>query len=173
MNVFNDGVDCNEVDFLIMIHPRSQPSSYQLSDFTLKGERKATMSIDPSTDYVFQVIAREDKGSEHGIDYKYSDMVTSYTNGTSSASNSRSAPVSAGATSTPSPPYELKDELNPPKLGQSSELSPLHYDDYDIEGAIESEDYDEKSPLPSNPWYIYECIPFIKVGFSVHNNFAT
>ena len=39
------------------------------------------MKIDPVIDYVFQVIAREDKGSEHGIDYKYSDMVTSYTNG--------------------------------------------------------------------------------------------
>ena len=25
-----------------------------------------------------QVIAREDKGEEHGIDYKYSDMITSY-----------------------------------------------------------------------------------------------
>jgi hypothetical protein len=28
-----------------------------------------------------QVIAREDKGEIHGIDYKYSDMITSYGNG--------------------------------------------------------------------------------------------
>ena len=48
-----------------------------MSDYTLKGERKATLKIDPDTDYVIQVIAREDKG-DVGIDYKYSDMVTSY-----------------------------------------------------------------------------------------------
>ena len=30
--------------------------------------------------FVFQVIAREDKGEVHGIDYKYSDMITSYGN---------------------------------------------------------------------------------------------
>ena len=28
-----------------------------------------------------QVIAREDKGEIHGIDYKYSDMITNYGNG--------------------------------------------------------------------------------------------
>lgn len=119
------------------------------------------MSIDPSTDYVFQVIAREDKGSEHGIDYKYSDMVTSYRNGTSSASHSRSAPVTASPQNGPK--VSETEEFNPSKPVQSSDLSPLHYDDYEIESAIESEDYSEKSSLPSNPWYIYECIPFIKV----------
>ena len=49
---------------------------YTLSEYTLKGERKATLKLDPNIDYVIQVIAREDKG-DVGIDYKYSDMVTS------------------------------------------------------------------------------------------------
>ena len=48
-----------------------------MSDYTLKGERKATLKIEPESNYVIQVIAREDKG-DVGIDYKYSDMVTSY-----------------------------------------------------------------------------------------------
>jgi hypothetical protein len=34
------------------------------------------LKLDPNIDYVIQVIAREDKG-DVGIDYKYSDMVTS------------------------------------------------------------------------------------------------
>ena len=68
--VFNDGPECTEVDFLIMNHPRKQLSAYKLSDFTLKGERSATLTIDPTLDFVFQVIAREDKG-DLGIDYKY------------------------------------------------------------------------------------------------------
>jgi hypothetical protein len=49
---------------------------YTLSEYTLKGERKATLKLDPNIDYVIQVIAREDKG-DVGIDYKYSDMITS------------------------------------------------------------------------------------------------
>ncbi len=42
------------------------------------GSREITMVIEAGVDYVFQVIAREEKGETHGIDYKYSDMVTSY-----------------------------------------------------------------------------------------------
>merc|ERR1719210_1560337 len=63
-----------------MNHPRKQLSAYKLSDFTLKGERSATITIDGTLDFVFQVIAREDKG-DLGIDYKYSPMITSYVNG--------------------------------------------------------------------------------------------
>ena len=69
-SVFQDGPECAEVDFLIMNHPRKQLSAYKLSDFTLKGERSTTLIIDPTQDFVFQVIAREDKGPK-GIDYKY------------------------------------------------------------------------------------------------------
>lgn len=32
--------------------------------------------MDVGGDYVFQIIARENKGPPHGIDYKYSKMVT-------------------------------------------------------------------------------------------------
>ena len=97
-SVFNDDDDCQNVDFLIMIQPRTNPSAYTLSDFTLKGQRSATLQLeDTNEDYVFQVrifkndfnhrmvstlllqvIAREDKGEVYGIDYKYSDMVNSY-----------------------------------------------------------------------------------------------
>lgn len=72
-----------------MTHPKSQPSAYQLTDFTLKGQRSATLQIDHDVDYVFQVIAREDKGKEYGIDYKYSDMVTSYVSGSAPGTTNR------------------------------------------------------------------------------------
>ena len=53
--IFNDGDGCDAVDFLIMTHPRDTPSAYTLSDFTLKGQRSATLQLDGDGDYVFQV----------------------------------------------------------------------------------------------------------------------
>lgn len=52
---FNDGPGCETVDFLIMTHPRDEPSAYTLSDFTLKGQRSATLQLENDGDYVFQV----------------------------------------------------------------------------------------------------------------------
>ena len=54
--VFNDGPECTDVDFLIMIQPKADPSTYTLSDFTRKGQRSATLKLaDSNADYVFQV----------------------------------------------------------------------------------------------------------------------
>ena len=53
--IFNDGDGCDAVDFLIMTHPRDTPSAYTLSDFTLKGQRSATLQLEGDGDYVFQV----------------------------------------------------------------------------------------------------------------------
>ena len=161
-DVFNDGQDCQDVDFLIMVHPKSQPSAYQISDFTLKGERQAVMKVDGQTDYVFQIIAREDKGSL-GIDYKYSDMVTSYVDGTFTESNSMSA--------TNLPSLENDHEHDDPKDPSPSllETSNLDYEDeIEVENVVAENEsgydaYDEVvGDDEPNPWYIYECIPFIK-----------
>ena len=54
-DVFNNGPGCEAVDFLIMTHPRDNPSAYTLSDFTLKGQRSATLQLEGNGDYVFQV----------------------------------------------------------------------------------------------------------------------
>ena len=54
-SVFNSGDGCDKVDFLIMTHPRDTPSAYTLSDFTLKGQRSATLQLEGDGDYVFQV----------------------------------------------------------------------------------------------------------------------
>ena len=55
-DVFNDGPQCSDVDFLIMIQPKEDPSTYTLSDFTRKGQRTATLRLlDPTADYIFQV----------------------------------------------------------------------------------------------------------------------
>ena len=57
VDVFNDGPQCTEVDFLIMIQPKADPSTYTLSDFTRKGQRTATLKlVDPTADYIFQVL---------------------------------------------------------------------------------------------------------------------
>ena len=53
--VFNSGDGCESVDFLIMTHPSDNPSAYTLSDFTLKGQRSATLQLEGDGDYVFQV----------------------------------------------------------------------------------------------------------------------
>ena len=57
-DVFNNGPGCESVDFLIMTHPRDNPSAYTLSDFTLKGQRSATLQLEGNGDYVFQVELR-------------------------------------------------------------------------------------------------------------------
>ena len=54
-SVFNSGDGCDKVDLLIMTHPRDTPSAYTLSDFTLKGQRSATLQLEGDGDYVFQV----------------------------------------------------------------------------------------------------------------------
>ena len=57
VDVFNDGPQCTDVDFLIMIQPKADPSTYTLSDFTRKGQRTATLKlVDPTADYIFQVL---------------------------------------------------------------------------------------------------------------------
>lgn len=140
-----------------MIHPKNQPSAYQLSDFTLKGERKATLKVDPETDYIVQVIAREDKG-DLGIDYKYSDMVTAASGGSSPTPYTSTATERQPVYTTAPPPIYAKPQTK--MLTAFPNPEPLQYDDaYDELEAPEetvSEDY------TSTPWYIYECVPFIK-----------
>ena len=55
----NSNPDCEEVDFMVMMHPRNKPSKYKISDFALKGQRTTTLHIEKDQDYVFQVIFRE------------------------------------------------------------------------------------------------------------------
>ena len=47
--------DCDEVDFMVMMHPRNKPSKYKISDFALKGQRTTTLYVEKDQDYVFQV----------------------------------------------------------------------------------------------------------------------
>eukprot|EP00095_Tigriopus_kingsejongensis_P006721 snap_masked-scaffold25_size650667-processed-gene-5.22 protein:Tk06721 transcript:snap_masked-scaffold25_size650667-processed-gene-5.22-mRNA-1 annotation:"hypothetical protein AaeL_AAEL007475" len=77
-DIFDGGSDCQLVDFMIKSHPRFKPAQYKLSDFTLKSQRSATVKVERGVDYVFQIIARENKGAQLGIEYKYSPMVTNY-----------------------------------------------------------------------------------------------
>lgn len=170
--VFKDNPGCTEIDFLIMNHPRKQLSAYKLSDFTLKGERSATITIDGSLDFVFQVIAREDKGSL-GIDYKYSPMITSYVNGQPPEDEEEEKPKkksvfldsNAWTPTTPGTTFTTistttttlpRTYLQPETKALS--LSPLHYETYDYDNAVSNSDSDYNP----NPWYIYECVPFIK-----------
>ena len=93
--VFPRGADCDNVEFLIKSHPLDAPSNYKLSDLTLKGKRTAVLAVPPGEDfifqvrihflcsslhYIFQVIARENKGPGIGIEYAYSRAATSVAN---------------------------------------------------------------------------------------------
>ena len=98
---FSNSRDCQKVDFLIKSHPRFQPAKYKLSDFTLKGQRTAVIRVETDGDYVFQIIAREDKGPPHGIDYKYSKMVTSYAKDWRRTSGFESSPPVTTTTQRP------------------------------------------------------------------------
>ncbi|XP_023346509.1 uncharacterized protein LOC111715424 [Eurytemora carolleeae] len=81
-DIFPKGTGCEDVDFLIKSHPLESPSNYKLSDFTLRGQRSATLTVPSGSDFIFQVIAREDKGSSVGIEYAYSRPATSLANPT-------------------------------------------------------------------------------------------
>ena len=92
--MFPKGADCDNVEFLIKSHPLDAPSNYKLSDLTLKGKRTAVLAVPPGEDfifqviffcyffllYIFQVIARENKGPGIGIEYAYSRAATSVAN---------------------------------------------------------------------------------------------
>jgi len=80
--VFPQGSGCDEVEFLIKSHPLDSPSNYKLSDLTLKGKRTAVLAVPPGEDFIFQVIARENKGPGIGIEYAYSRAATSVANPT-------------------------------------------------------------------------------------------
>merc|ERR1719348_2635503 len=79
-SVFPKGRECEEVEFLIKSHPLDSPSNYKLSDLTLKGKRSATLAVPRGKDFIFQVIARENKGPGIGIEYAYSRPATSLAN---------------------------------------------------------------------------------------------
>ena len=165
--IFNDGPDCKDVDFIIMIHPKNDPSAYQMSDFTLKGERKGTLKVDPEVTYVFQVIAREDKG-DLGIDYKYSDMIT---NPDSDDEDDVQPQKRRSRTTTPSynsiytTTTQSYNYLRPQTKALPSPTTysePLQY-----ENLVDDEDQflfeeDDQGASPASMWYIYECVPFIK-----------
>ncbi len=154
-SVFNDGPDCAEVDFLIMIHPKNQPSAYTLSDFTLKGERKATLKINSGVDYVVQVIAREDKG-DLGIDYKYSDMVTATLDGQSSSYTSSGAGSYQSVESTTRKTFltpQVKSLVSP----SFPDMEPLQFEEN-----VSTPQPEDDAVVDATPWYIYECVPFIK-----------
>ncbi len=89
---------------MVKSHPRFQASAYKLSDLTSKGQTAAIINVDPNADFVFQVIARENKGAALGIEYAYSAMVTSYAtdsrSGAHATGHAALAPAPATTTTT-------------------------------------------------------------------------
>ena len=126
--VAGDGPECADVDFLIRSHPRFQPSAYKLADFAPRGHKSAVLQIDGGTDYVFQVIAREDKGQRYGIDYKYSKMVTSYATDFGGNSGQGRQPVpQQPQMAVPRPQQQLRPQLSHPLVPRWMNLDLLLY----------------------------------------------
>jgi len=179
-NVFPKGRGCEDVEFLIKSHPLDTPSNYKLSDLTLKGKRSATMAVPQGEDFIFQVIARENKGTGIGIEYAYSRPATSVFNPSANQINSlkksiwiagdtrsgnvrgqrqqarttrRTTTATTTTTTRPPPATTVRTYIRPSVRSLGSQFSP-YMDDY------YSEEEDDE-PL-ANPWYVYECIPLLK-----------
>ena len=133
------------------------------------------MKVDPSVDYVFQVIAREDKGGIHGIDYKYSDMTVGYADGKTGenqgafASRARKEKATTASTSTTvksttTTTSAPRTYAQPQTKSLLPPIEPLQYADYGEPNGIFSQqsETDSHAGYDPNPWYIYECVPFIK-----------
>ena len=59
--------------YLVKYWPKSNPQDYQMTDLIDKQIYIAAIIVTPKVNYVFQVIAREDKGGILGIDYSKSN----------------------------------------------------------------------------------------------------
>merc|ERR1719348_2609467 len=169
-SVFPKGRECEEVEFLIKSHPLDSPSNYKLSDLTLKGKRSATLAVPRGKDFIFQVIARENKGPGIGIEYAYSRPATSVFNpSTSQVTRLKQSIWVAGDTRsgsargqmqqvrttrrTTTPTTTARTYIRPNVKSLGSQFSSL-FDDYYSE--------EEEEMSAANPWYVYECIPLLK-----------
>jgi len=175
--VFPKGRGCNDVEFLIKSHPLKEPANYKLSDLTLRGKRTAILAVPQGSDFIFQVIAREDKGTEIGIEYAYSRPATSLANpnkeqlgdlkkslwiagdtraskrtGRQSAATKRTyAPPST--TSTTTPRTYLKPSVKSLDMSRYvNNFQGEYYDDIE----------EEVDGATGAPWYVYECVPLLK-----------
>ena len=179
-SVFPQGRGCEEVEFLIKSHPLQSPSDYKLSDLTLKGKRTAVLAVPAGEDFIFQVIARENKGPGIGIEYAYSRPATSLSNpspdqvsslrqsiwvaGDTGSGNVRQAqappPPSPSPSTTTQRTYLRPSvrSLGPPysaRLGSGSFQQPQD----EVE---EEESQQGGGEGGAGPWFVYECIPLLK-----------
>ena len=61
-------------NYLVKYWQKSNPQGYNLTELIDKQQYTTDLIITPKVNYVFQVIAREDKGGLLGIDYNKSDQ---------------------------------------------------------------------------------------------------
>lgn len=61
-------------NYLVKYWMKSNPQGYKMTDLIDKQHYTSDIIITPKVNYVFQVIAREDKGGILGIDYNKSDL---------------------------------------------------------------------------------------------------
>ena len=183
-NVFPRGRGCEEVEFLIKSHPLHSPSDYKLSDLTLKGKRTAVLAVPAGEDFIFQVIARENKGAGIGIEYAYSrpatsvhnpspDQVSSLRNSIWVAGDTGSGNVrQAQARPPPPPPSPTPPPPPPSTTTQRTYLRPSvrslgpPYSSRLGSGFQQPQDevevQDEVEEGGAGPWFVYECIPLLK-----------
>jgi len=190
-DVFPKGAACEEVDFLIKSHPLDAPSNYKLSDLTLKGKRSATLAVPKGKDFIFQVIARENKGPGIGIEYAYSRPATSLANPSRDQVNSlRQSIWLAGDTGTGSrsglaPPPPALSTAPPPPPPPTTRITPTTTPRTYIRPSVRSLDHhlpaglmadrvrdqqqrqqqqqdDQEEEELATPWYVYECVPLLK-----------
>jgi len=94
-----ESVECAD-QFLVKYWPKNNPQGYVLSELIKTDRFAIDIRITPKVYYVFQVIAREDKGSFAGIDYNKSKQTEFKT----SSYNPNVRPTPKPTPKSPSPP---------------------------------------------------------------------
>jgi len=94
-----ESVECAD-QFLVKYWPKNNPQGYVLSELINTDRFAIDLKITPKVQYVYQVIAREDKGSFAGIDYNKSKQTEFKT----SAYNNNVRPTPKTPPKAPSPP---------------------------------------------------------------------
>merc|ERR1712226_321464 len=186
-DVFPKGHCLRRGGLLIKSHPLDAPSNYKLSDLTLKGKRTATLAVPKGKDFIFQVIARENKGTGIGIEYAYSRPATSLANpsrdqvdslrqsiwlagdtGTGSRSGLSSPPALSTAPPTtrrssppsrPPPPQTTPRTYIRPSVRSLEHHMPAGLMAERVRDQLHQEEEEEDL---ATPWYVYECVPLLK-----------
>ena len=127
-------------NYLVKYWQKSNPRGYNMTELIDKQHYTSDIIITPRVNYVFQVIAREDKGGLLGIDYNKSDQIEFKT----SSYNSNVKPTTA------KPPLEPTVVPNATSTDNGIITSPVFQESDQIEFTTSAYNIKPTTPKTSN-----------------------